>query len=253
MAKQTTQTIAAINSDIQAFANVIVQTLDGLAQKRENWERTDFKKANDGLYAILAECLTVFQAEFVRGTDDQRKALRGQLTSKLKAAGVKVQTNTTTINMFVRFVFGSDRKRAHGYAYVLQAAISHEIKAQDLPDWIRESGGIEEIKRKMVRSEEALLKQQEIDAQKAAVQADVANAEVMPLARVNVGALSGDYAVVLVKPNPDGSASVLECLSDVGEAMFNDIIKRIAKARYEGKAVTRNLNNEVDMLKKNAA
>jgi nuclear transport factor 2 (NTF2) superfamily protein len=67
-----------------------------------------------------------------------------------------VQKNSTTLTMFIRYVFGSDRKRAHGYAYVLKAAISHGIRADGLEKFIFDEGGIEEIKRKMVASEKAI-------------------------------------------------------------------------------------------------
>ena len=43
------------------FANSIVQKLDVLSVKRKEWEATDYKKANEGLYAILASCLEVLQ------------------------------------------------------------------------------------------------------------------------------------------------------------------------------------------------
>jgi len=49
------------------FASTIVQQLDGLAVRRKEWETTDYKKANDGLYALLADCLSVYQARFVKG------------------------------------------------------------------------------------------------------------------------------------------------------------------------------------------
>jgi hypothetical protein len=41
-------TLSAAN---MAFANTIVQQLDVLSVRRKEWEATDYKKANDGLYA----------------------------------------------------------------------------------------------------------------------------------------------------------------------------------------------------------
>lgn len=252
-----TKTIAKKNfepsSDTLAYAAMTVQSLDALAAKREVWESTDFKKANDGLYSLLADCLDVFNGKFVNALDAERKTLRMQLTSRLKAAGIKVQNNTTTLNMFVRFVFGSDRKRAHGYAYVLSAAIAESIEPVLLADWIRQSGGIEEIKRKMVRSEEAQLKQQQLQAEQSAVIADFAQADTQNLQRVNVGAMSGQYGLILVKPNPDGSVSVLESLSDISEGLFNELVRRIAKDRVENNATRALLNAEANALKAKSA
>ena len=38
-----------------AFANTIVQQLDVLAVRRKEWEATDYKKATEGLYVLLAD------------------------------------------------------------------------------------------------------------------------------------------------------------------------------------------------------
>lgn len=112
------------------YAQTIVKQLNDLVVKREKWESTDYKKANEGLYALLSSCLQMFNSKFVTAGDSDRKTLRYELATLLKADGIKVQTNTPTLTMFVRYVFGSDRKRAHGYSYVLKAAISYEISAE---------------------------------------------------------------------------------------------------------------------------
>ena len=138
-----TQAITAVKAGFQptienlAFAGGLVTQLDGLVSKRQQWEATDYKKANDGLYSLLASCLDVFSSKFVTADDDDKKSLRAELSARLAAGGVRVQRNTTTLTMFVRFVFGSDRKRAHGYTYVLKAAISHDVKVASLPSWIQ--------------------------------------------------------------------------------------------------------------------
>jgi hypothetical protein len=138
-AKAVTQPTAAN----LAYANLLISQLDGLVSKRKQWETTDYKKANEGLYSLLASCLEVFKSKFVDADDSDKKTLRSDLTARLTAEGVRVQRNTTTLTMFVRFVFGSDRKRAHGYTYVLKAAISYDVTAANLPSWIVEQGGIE--------------------------------------------------------------------------------------------------------------
>ena len=73
---KTVKTLSAAN---MAFANTIVQQLDVLSVRRKEWEATDYKKANDGLYALLGECLGVFNERFVSGdvlTDMQPNNLR---------------------------------------------------------------------------------------------------------------------------------------------------------------------------------
>jgi flagellar biosynthesis regulator FlaF len=151
MSKQSITTTAA-----QQFANSTVQQLDALFKTRENWEATDFKKSNQGLYALLAKCLEVYVTNFIKATDDERKALRSELKAKLTAAGVKVLKSTSSLMMIVRFVFNADRKRAHGYTTVLAAAIADGVSPADLPAYIQAAGGVEEIKRRRVKSAEAI-------------------------------------------------------------------------------------------------
>lgn len=213
------------------FAKSIVQQLDALSKQRQTWETTDYAKANDGLYALLSTCLAVYQNKFLNGSKDEQRALRAELTTKLKAENVKVQKNSNTLTMLARFVFCSDRKRAHGYAYVLMAAISHNVTAEGLPKFILAAGGIEEIKRTMVKSEEAIIKKAKVENAKGKVDAEIERAKINPLAQVQISGLTGDYAVLLVKPGVDGTVSVLGSLSDANEALVKALLLRMAKQR----------------------
>lgn len=245
MTKKTVFTPTAANT---AFANTIVTQLDGLVEKRKAWEATDYRKANEGLYALLASCLDVFNSKFVDASDDDRKTLRSDLSARLTAAGVKVQRNTTTLTMFVRFVFGSDRKRAHGYAYVLKAAISYKKSASELSDWIVSQGGIEEIKRAMVVSEKALARQAEVATAKNQVVANIEQATITPLAQVSMSGVTGKYALLLGKPSPDGVISVVAVLSDIEEALYNALLMKMAKKQADSNAATQALNTEASDL-----
>jgi hypothetical protein len=225
--KATTTNIAA-----QQFANDTVQQLDALFKTRENWETTDFKKSNEGLYSLLAECLGVFDATFTKASDDERRALRSELTAKLSAAGVKVQNNSSSLTLLVRYVFNSDRKRAHGYATVLMAAITDGVSPANLPAYIVAAGGVEEIKRRQVKSAEAIAKQQKLEIAKAdlTLEMELAAAS-MPLATVHIEGVTGTYALLLVKPTLYGTAAVVGALSELPESMVKALIARMAKVR----------------------
>jgi hypothetical protein len=210
--------------------NTVVQ-LDALRTRRVSWEATDYKKANDGLYGLLADTLAIYDDKFLKATDQERKDLRKELEGKLKADGIKVQKNTTTLTMLVRFVFGSDRKRAHGYTYVLKAAVSHSVTAKVLPEYIAEQGGIEEIKRKMVQSDAAKQRQVEVEQAKTKVLADLELANIKPLAKVKLAGLTGKYAILLAKPGVDGEAAIVGTLSDIEDALYNALIKKMAKVK----------------------
>jgi hypothetical protein len=238
----TPKTFVASAANV-AFASTIVQQLNSLSQKRMTWEATDFKKANDGLYDLLGECLDTYLAKFVNASDDDRKTLRRELVALLKVAGVHVQNNTSTLTMFVRYVFGSDRKRAHGYAYVLMAAISHDITGAGLPDWIRQSHGIEEIKRNSVKSAGAIARVAQLETAQVQVKADIETAAITPLAQVDI-ALTGQYAVLLAMPNADGTTAIIGALPDITPGLFNGLLKRMARIRVQSNMENAQLGKE---------
>ena len=236
------------------YAGGLVTQLDGLVAKRKQWEATDYKKANEGLYSLLASCLDVFNSKFVEASDDNKKTLRTDLTARLQAEGVRVQRNTTTLTMFVRFVFGSDRKRAHGYTYVLKAAISHKVAAADLPSWVVEQGGIEEVRRAMVVSEKAKQRKAELTVAQTQVKASIEQASVTPFAKVPLSGVSGNYALLLAKPEPDGLVSIVGVLSDINEAFYNACIIKMARIKAADNAQTLALSKEgTDLLASKAS
>ena len=231
-----------------AYANTLISQLDGLVSQRKQWEATDYKKANDGLYSLLASCLEVFKSKFVDADDSDKKTLRGDLTARLTADGVRVQRNTTTLTMFVRFVFGSDRKRAHGYTYVLKAAISYDITAANLPSWIVEQGGIEEVRKRMIVSEEAQQRKAELATAQAQVKASIEQAVVAPLAKLPMSGVSGEYALLLAKPNPDGMLSIVGAISDINEAFYNACLIKMARSKAIANAESKALSKEASDL-----
>ncbi len=237
-----------------AFAGGLVTQLDSLVTKRKQWETTDYKKANEGLYSLLASCLDVFNSKFVDASDEDKKTLRAELKARLTADGVRVQRNTTTLTMFVRFVFGSDRKRAHGYTYVLKAAISYDVTAANLPSWIVEQGGIEEVRKRMIVSEEAQQRKADLSVAQAQVKASIEQAVVTPLAKLPMSGISGEYALLLAKPNPDGLVSIVGVLSDINEAFYNACIIKMARIKAADNAQTLALSKEgTDLLASKAS
>ena len=238
--KQTTLSAGNIK-----FAKSIVQKLDVLSAQRKEWEATDYKKANEGLYAILASCLQVLQEHFVRGSEADRKAVRGSLMQRLQADGVRVVKTTTTPTMLARYVFNSDRKRAQGYGYVLTAAVSHSVSAADFAAWVVKQGGIEEIKRLMVKKPEAIAKQAAVKAATAEVKGSLELAVLQPLARLNLEGVTGNYAVLLAKPNPAGGVDIVGTLPEANDALVNALILRMAKQQVDKAQADKELGKQV--------
>ena len=235
-----------------AFANETVQQLDLLVANRKTWEATDYKKANEGLYSLLSDCYTLFETKFKNAkSDEDRKAVRIEIAHRLTADGVKVQKNSTTLTMFVRYVFGSDRKRAHGYAYVLKAAISHDIRADGLVKFITEAGGIEEIKRKMVASEKAIANKEKREKAFGLVKTKAELHELSPLASLDMPIVNNrtPYVVLVAKPMTNGKTHVVALLKNASETLVNVLYKHIAKGDLDAQEEQEFLDKEMAGLK----
>ena len=237
--------VEALSAANLATANTIVQQLDVLAVRRKEWEATDYKKANDGLYALLADCLGVFNERFVKADEKVQKAFRVQLRDRLTADGIRVVKTSTTLTMLARFVFNSDRKRAQGYGYVLAAAVSHGVDAAGFPEWVAGQGGLEEIKRKMVKSEAAKKRLEDVKAATAEVKGELELNALQPLAHVGIVGLTGTYAVLLAKPNVNGGVDIVGALPDANDALINALIQRMAKAQVALKQAEKDLDSHV--------
>jgi hypothetical protein len=227
-----------------SFVKSIVQKLDDLSARREQWEATDYKKANEGLYKMLGDTLAVYDLHFVKGNEKEQKELRASLIQRLKADGIRVVKTSTTLTMLARFVFNSDRKRAQGYAYVLTAAVSHKVQSADFPAWVVKQGGLEEIKRLMVKKPEAIAKQAAVKQATEAVKGDVELNKLQPLASVKLEGVSGEYAVLLAKPNVDGGVDIVGSLSEANDALVNALILRMAKAQVKAAVADKALSDQ---------
>ncbi len=232
------QVAEAVAKSSTIFTETTVQKLDALSVKRDAWEKGAFKKANEELYVLLAETLDIYLesegvtlATSVKAHGQRFNAdLRKELTTRLKDMGVKVQSNSATLTMLVRYVFKSDRKRSQGYAQVLSAAVQDGIAPIKLPKYIHDAGGIEQIKRRMVLSADALAKRDQVAKATNSVIADVERAALNPIASAQLAA-EGEYAVLLAKPRADGFVDIIGVLPEVNEALFNALLLRMAKKR----------------------
>jgi hypothetical protein len=239
-----------------AYANSTVQQLDLLVADRKNWESTIYKKANEFLYATLAKCKKVYEDKFENAlSDNDRKAIRLEIAHRLTADGIKVQKNSTTLTMFVRYVFGSDRKRAHGYAYVLKAAISHGIRADGLEKFILDAGGIEEIKRKMVASEKAIANKEKREKAFGLVKSKAELHELSPLVSLDMPIVNNrtPYVVLVAKPMSNGKTHVIAVLKNASETLVNVLYKHIAKGDLDAQEEQQLLDKEMAGLKDKTA
>lgn len=113
---------------------------DDLIQRCNIWNSGAYKTANDQLYDLLADTYDLY-LQIVTGDHDTRK----QFNNLLKERNVSFQDNTPIQTRVVRLVFAIDRKRAYTYANVLRLARIEKKTKDEIPHWIRASGGVQEV------------------------------------------------------------------------------------------------------------
>jgi len=216
----------------EAMAQQVLAQVDQLIDRRKTWENKEFKKANEALYGLLADCLSLFNSQFAGVTLEQRAALRQHLTRRMTELKIKVTKRTTTLNMLVRLVFGSDRQRAARYAAVVAEAVIRGKKPEELANWIAQEGGIEEIKRQAQLKPETLVKRQRLIQAADKINETLESDEREPLAIANIEVEGTGYVIMLGKPTADGTA-ILGMLKNPPESLRKSLIQHMAKDNLE--------------------
>ena len=124
----------------------IADAIEHLIEKRQHWEKNELHQSNEVLYGMLQHCYMLNNAMI--GSDGMAKNLRKGLGNYIEAKGYKFGDSSALIAKIIRCVFGVDRRRVNAYASALRVAILEKVSVMELPKFLRESGGIEEVRRK---------------------------------------------------------------------------------------------------------
>ena len=119
-------------------------TIEQLAAERLAWQEGAFRTSNEQLYEILKNCYQLYLG--MCGNKETSSLLRDSLVKYIAENNIIVKESAHTMTKIVRCVFGNDRRRVSAYSIVLRAAFALDIKANDLPSYIRENGGVEEVR-----------------------------------------------------------------------------------------------------------
>ncbi len=123
----------------------IGEVIDRLVSEREVWEKAELASSNQKLYGLLQSCLALHNT--MVGSDSLAKALRKGLSNYITQKSYPFRDSTPLMTKIVKCVFGVDRRRVHAYATALLAAKEKRIGVIELPRWLKEQGGVEEVRR----------------------------------------------------------------------------------------------------------
>ena len=59
---------------------------------------------------------------------------------------IAVNKNSHTLIKIVKCVFGTNKRRVSAYSIVLRTALFNKVKSADIADFVRNNGGVEEIR-----------------------------------------------------------------------------------------------------------
>jgi hypothetical protein len=158
---------------------VMRQYFEQLAAERLAWQEGALRTSNEQLYVLLQKCYQTYHA--MGGTSAEAEALRGGFTDYINTKGLKFKKSTHTIAKIVQCVFGQDRRRISAYSIVLRSALSQKIGVLDFADFVRNAGGVEEVR--LAKSPNAMTAKQKAVVAGSAVTA--ANLGVFASAQLN--------------------------------------------------------------------
>ena len=239
--------MAKVNFNNAVQAEVVASTLAALATKRLAWETGELARSNNTLYKLLADCLGTYCDSFLTASEEGKKAIRADITKQLQAASIKVQSNSQTVSLFVKAVFGSDRKRADKYAYVLRVAIAEQQTQATFVQWIADAGGIEQVKLSAEPSEKTQQKREAIADAVESVKEKILDARITSLGTVSLTAqvTTGDCNLLITDKAPDGSLRVVGVLPNVTDALLKRVQLEMGKLEVQAAEQSKELGQTI--------
>lgn len=173
-ALSTTATV--VQNDTMKVANVTVRTesgetvsapkrtatvlLEELIVEKDTWFNNAYRTSNEQLYALLAKCYDFYFK--LKEEGENGKKLREGFDAYIAEKGYKFSSGSHTLVRIAKCVFGADRRRVSAYGIVLRTALQKGLASDQVADFIRDSGGVEEVR--LARSPNAMTVKQKAEA-----------------------------------------------------------------------------------------
>ncbi len=123
--------------------DMILGQAQNLAKMNDQYVETYVVRGTKELYALLGAIYSyALQINESVLKDHILQRMRDRLESE---HDVKTQANTPWLTTVLRFILPTDRQTAYTYSKVLQVAHDENLAAQELPNYIKERGGIAKI------------------------------------------------------------------------------------------------------------
>ena len=118
--------------------------LTALVAEKEDWEANAYRTSNEQLYRLLQKCYALYK--LICSQPAKAKALVEEVDRFIGESGAKINASTHTLSKIVKCVFGGPRQRVSAYSLALQVALAAKVSVADIPNYIRNAGGVEELR-----------------------------------------------------------------------------------------------------------
>lgn len=215
----------------QLTSGSVIERADALFKAREYFEGVELARSNKALYKLLTQVYELFEA--ARADIKCLKEAVKTMSAKLKERGVKIQSNTPALTVFVRYVFNSDRKRAYAYTQTLMAAIQQDVQPTKLANFIESQNGVEECRKQLVKKEgtvqkEAAIKLASTDVCDTLKSMRAVATVTLPKASVSFSD-GAEFAFIVARSLGNGEFELLRAVPHSTKAMHTSAIKELAK------------------------
>lgn len=189
---------------VAAILNVR-SAIEGLINERLIWQENAYRTSNEQLYGLLQKCYSLYKE--LSGSSPEAAAERNALRDYISLKGYKFGSGTHTIVKIVKCVFGADRRRVSAYGIVLRSALNQNVNVLDIPQFIKSSGGVEEIR--LAKSPNAMTAKQKATAGASTLTNQTIVNVTAPVFKESLDAGNiGKPVVLLGTWNADGSITV---------------------------------------------
>ncbi len=197
-----------------------------LVFEREHWEQNAYRTSNEQLYALLASCYQLYK--LMEPSTGDAALLRQSVNDYINTKGLVFTKGTHTLAKIVKCVFGADRRRVSAYSIVLRHALAKGLSADQIPSFIRDNGGVEEIR--LHKTANAMTPKQKAEQARAAVAANnyglFESKKLQEMVQADVGK-RGKQVVLIGTFDDDGKVVV-------NAAIESDGVLNAALASYYG-------------------
>lgn len=133
------------NNASLSYNEQVFNVLTTLSNDRVQWEESAYRASNTALYAILQKCYSLDWQ--LSNAGEGVKAMREGINNYAATKNIKFKSTTPVINRIVHCVFGNVHKtRISTYSLALREAKKRNVPIQEIPSFIEQAGGIQEIR-----------------------------------------------------------------------------------------------------------